>query len=199
MKEKVMRFTNMKVKDLKSYLKENGIKGYSKLKKAELQDMVYDVMFEGKSPEPEKPTKKEELDVQVNKEETIKSKEIVVEEDKELIKESEQKIEEFKSRKAVSNNYNAILKPVEVDGKIYTYNLSIYKNNTKRPNLNYGMSMNSINMEEHGFNIPLYKERYDKCFNDTKTGREQKELFHKVLENRARYLQAKGETRVVIE
>lgn len=65
MKEKVMRFTNMKVKDLKSYLKENGIKGYSKWKKAGLQDMVYDLMFGTQNPEPPKPTKKEEAQLVV--------------------------------------------------------------------------------------------------------------------------------------
>lgn len=67
MKEKVIKFTNMKVKDLKVYLKENGIKGYSKLKKAELQDMVYDIMF---GTEPEKPTKEEEATLKLIKPET---------------------------------------------------------------------------------------------------------------------------------
>lgn len=69
MKEKVMRFTNMKVKDLKNYLKEQGVKGYSKLKKAELQDMVYDLMFTTE-PEPEKPTKEETTTLKVIKPET---------------------------------------------------------------------------------------------------------------------------------
>lgn len=45
-KELIIRFANMKTKDLKEYLKEGECRGYSKLKKAELLDWVVDLVLE---------------------------------------------------------------------------------------------------------------------------------------------------------
>lgn len=39
----MIKFANMKVSDLKSELKKRGIKGYSKMKKAELQEKVLNI------------------------------------------------------------------------------------------------------------------------------------------------------------
>ena len=41
--EDMIKFANMKVADLKAELKKRGIKGYSKMKKAELQEKVLSI------------------------------------------------------------------------------------------------------------------------------------------------------------
>ncbi|MGM9543909.1 MAG: hypothetical protein ACI3T9_02890 [Romboutsia timonensis] len=98
-KELIIRFVNMKTKDLKEYLREGEYKGYSKLKKAELLDWVADLVLDDfeylKNLDEEEEMEREQERLQKEMEERKKQREELERE----LEENEREYEEGKKQR----------------------------------------------------------------------------------------------------
>lgn len=97
----MIEFANMKVSDLKSELKKRGVKGYSKMKKAELQSTLLNIMEKERSQSTNEEVK------QNNEEELIKENETL----KNTVEELKDKVAELEYDLNVNDQYIEEVQP----------------------------------------------------------------------------------------